>query len=167
MRISDGRTPVEVAALAGCPDVVDWLVGAGADPPPDDGVDALIAALVTADRNRVDALRRHLPAAWAERPALVVWAAARGKLDAVVLLAECGFDVSALGRTDVPMEQAWETALHHGAAQGDVDMVRTLLELGADPTIKDARFNGTPLDWAQHFDQPATAALLAPVTPAP
>jgi hypothetical protein len=36
-----------------------------------------------------------------------------------------------------------------------------LLRLGADPAITDARFNGTPLDWARYFGQPAVAGLLA------
>jgi hypothetical protein len=43
-----------------------------------------------------------------------------------VLLAELGFDVNALGRTDIPMEQAWETALHEAAAHGDVQMARSV-----------------------------------------
>ena len=91
-----------------------------------------------------------------------MWAAARRSTDAIVLLAELGCDVNALGRTDVPMEQAWETALHEAAAQGDVQMARLLLDLGADPDIKDTRFDSTPLGWARHFGQQATIELLQP-----
>ena len=43
-RSSDGRTPAEVAALNGCPELVDWLVAHGAARPALTGVDALIAA---------------------------------------------------------------------------------------------------------------------------
>jgi ankyrin repeat protein len=62
------------------------------------------------------------------------------------------------------MEQAWETALHSAAGEGEVDGVRLLLDLGADPDIHDMRFDATPLGWAEHFGQAATAELLRPLT---
>ena len=43
------------------------------------------------------------------------------------------------------------TALHLAAQNGDVAAVRALLAGGADPTVKDALFDGTPGDWASHF----------------
>jgi hypothetical protein len=95
---------------------------------------------------------------------LIVWAAARQKRDAIPLLVELGFDVNALGRSDIPMEQAWETALHEAAGSGDIELARLLLEFGADPNIKDARFDSTPLGWAHHFGQQALIELLEPLT---
>jgi ankyrin repeat protein len=163
-RTSHERTPAEVAALAGCPELADWLVARGARRPASEGVDGLIAAVLSDDRATVERLRQHAAQARAERPALIVWAAARRKRAAIPLLVELGFDVNALGRTDVPMEQAWETALHEAAAQGDVRLGRLLLDLGADPGIKDARFDSTPLGWATHFGQPAMIELLRPLT---
>ncbi len=163
-RTSHGRTPVQVAALSGCPDVVEWLVAKGAKRPAAEGVDGLVAAALAGDRPTVERLRAHLDAARAQRPALIVWAAARRLPAAVALLAELGFDVNALGRTDVPMEQAWETALHCAASNGDVDLARLLLDLGADPNLKDARFDATPLGWAHHFDHKAMVELLEPRT---
>jgi hypothetical protein len=80
------------------------------------------------------------------------------------MLAELGFDVNAYGRGDAPVEQEWETALHHGAVTGNVALTRRLLDLGADPDLRDRRFGATPLDWARHFQQSSTAALLEPVT---
>ena len=164
MRTSDGRTPTELAALSGCPELAEWLVAQGTAPPPTDGPDALIAAALAGDRATVQRLATHLDTVRAERPALVVWAAARGKRDAIPLLVELGFDVNARGRSDVPMEQAWETALHEAAGNGDVELARLLLDLGADPNVEDARFHATPLGWAQHFGRTATAELLAPLT---
>ena len=163
-RTSDGRTPAEVAALSGCPEIVEWLVAQGAARPASEGVDGLIAAALRCDRPTVDRLRGHVEAARAQRPALIVWAAARGKQDAIPLLAELGFDVNALGRTDVPMEQAWETALHQAAGNGDVELATRLLALGADPNIRDARYDSTPLGWAHHFGQDAMIELLEPLT---
>lgn len=37
------------------------------------------------------------------------------------------------------------------AQQGDGDLVRRRLGLGADPSIPDRRFGGTGADWARHF----------------
>jgi hypothetical protein len=163
-RTSDGRTPVQVAALAGCPDLVEWFVARGAEPPAAEGVDGLIAAVLAGDFSATERLREHADEANAQRPALIVWAASRGKHGAVRELAALGFDVNAMGRSDVPMEQAWETALHVAAANDDVDLARTLLDLGADPNIDDARFHSAPLGWAHHFDHPEIIALLEPLT---
>jgi hypothetical protein len=69
------------------------------------------------------------------------------------LLAELGFDVNAYGRGDAPVEEAWETALHHSAVDGNVELTRRLLDLGADPNLRDHRFDATPLDWARHSQQ--------------
>jgi ankyrin repeat protein len=159
-RTSDGRTPAEVAALAGSPEVVDYLVAHGATPPRLVGPEGLISAVLCGDHQGVEKLKDNAAKARRQRPGLIVWAAARRKLDAVRTLVELGFDVNAFGRSDVPMEQAWETALHHAAGNGDVELVRALLDLGADPKLRDGRFNSTPLGWAEHFDQKAAVELL-------
>jgi len=99
-----------------------------------------------------------------ERPALIAWAAACGSPAAVEFLAELGFDVNARGRTDVPSDQPWQTALHKAAEDGNLELARTLLRLGADPNIRDQRFDSTPLGWARYFGRPALIELLEPVT---
>jgi ankyrin repeat protein len=163
-RTSDGRTPVEVAALAGCPELVEWFVARGATRPPAEGVDGLIAAVLAGDVASTERLSGDAEEAKAQRPALIVWAASRNKRDAVSALVALGFDVNAMGRADVPMEQPWETALHVAAGEGDMQLARLLLDLGADPNIEDARFHSTPLGWAHHFEQPEMIALLEPLT---
>jgi ankyrin repeat protein len=94
----------------------------------------------------------------------VLRATVAGRLDAIRLLVEAGFDVNARGRADLPIDEPWETALHHAAGAGDVAAVRLLLSLGADRNARDERFDATPLDWARHFDQDETAAVLGSVT---
>jgi ankyrin repeat protein len=74
--------------------------------------------------------------------------------------------VNARARADFPIEQEWETALHEAAAAGEIDAARLLIELGADPAVRDARFQATPLGWAEHFGQEAMAGFLRPLTPA-
>ncbi len=157
----DGRTPVELALLNGNSDIADHLVAHGAEPPAPDPVRDLIAAAFRADRSAVAAARPEVVAqARRSRPGLIVWAASRASVETVTLLAELGFDVNAYGRGDAPVEQPWETALHQAAGNGDVEMTRALLALGADPTLRDRRFDGTPFDWAVHLGQPATAEVL-------
>jgi len=163
----DGRTPAEVAAICGCPAVLDWLVEHGGVPrPAAEGTDGLIAAALAGDRHRALQLAGYADAARAQRPGLIVWAASRRAWPAIPLLAELGWDVNARARVDFPMEQEWETALHEAAGSGEIDAARMLIQLGADAGICDTRFHATPLCWAEHFGQQATAAYLRPLTPA-
>jgi ankyrin repeat protein len=164
IRTAHGRTPSEIAALAGCPDLVDYFASRGAPPPALTGAEALIAAALGGDSASVGRLRSHRAEAIADRPGLVVWAAARGMIDSVPVLVDLGFDVNALARSDVPIEDAWESALHAAAGTGDVEMVRLLLRLGADPNQRDARFDATPLGWAQYTDHQPVVAVLEPIT---
>jgi ankyrin repeat protein len=164
----DGQTPVELAHLNGHIDIVNYLVTRGAAPPGPDPVRELIAAALRADRSTVDAIRADHPDAVTEarrsRPGLMVWAAAQAPMETITLLVDLGFDINAYGRADAPVEQPWETALHHSAGSGHVELTRRLLALGADPDLRDQRFDATPLGWARHLGQPATAALLESVT---
>lgn len=157
-------TPAELAALCGSRAVLDYLVAQGAPPPAAAGVDGLIAAALAGDRATVDRLRRHVGDARRQRPGLIVWAAARRAWHAVPILAELGFDVNARGRADVPREQEWQTALHAAAQHDDLDGARLLVDLGADPNIHDARFDATPLGWAEHFGHTRVAEFLRPLT---
>jgi len=101
-----------------------------------------------------------VPAAIASRPGLVAWAANLGDRDAVRRAVELGWDVDRPARTDVPSDQEWETALHAAAGNGDAEMVGLLLELGADPSATDCRFQATAAQWAEHFGHHALAARL-------
>jgi hypothetical protein len=133
-----------------------------------DAEERVLEAVLAGDRAEVDRLAETVPGvvsrARDRRPGLVVWAASQLRLDAVRVAVELGWDVNQRARTDVPSDQEWETALHHAAGNGEVTLTLLLLELGADSTVRDARFDGTPLDWAVHLDQPETAALLREVS---
>jgi hypothetical protein len=139
------------------------LAELGSPPPANDGVDTLIASALAADRKGVERLAEHLDEAREQRPGLIVWAARLNRPAAVALLAELGCEVNARGRSDIPMEQQWETALHQAAGSGSAELTIRLLDLGADPDIEDTRFHSTPLGWARHFEQPATIHILEPV----
>jgi len=164
----DGVTVTSMAATTGHPELIDYLVGHGApalDLPPED---AFVAAALAVDRERMGRLLAGQPGLAGQlrsaRPALVTWAAACGSPAAVEFLAELGFDVNARGRTDVPSDQPWQTALHKAAEDGNLELARALLRLGADPNLRDQRFGSTPLGWARYFERPALIELLEPVT---
>jgi hypothetical protein len=82
---------------------------------------------------------------------------ARARREARDALAELPDDVDRL--------HEGQTLLHAAAWDGDLDRIRTLLAAGADPTIRDRRFGGRPLDWAVHAFQTEAETLLREVTP--
>jgi ankyrin repeat protein len=160
----DGHTPAGLAVLNGDAEIAEYLVSRGSPPAGLDPAGELVGAALRADRHAVERLRVEHPDALAEarrrRPGLIVWASARGRAESVALLAELGFDVNALGRGDAPVAGEWETALHHAAAHGDLELAELLLSLGADTGIHDARFGSTPAGWAAHFGHESMVALL-------
>ena len=164
----DGVTVTSMAATTGHPELIGYLVEHGAPAPDLAPADAFVAAALAADRERMGRLLAGHPGLRDQllhaRPALVTWAAACGSPAAVEFLVELGFDVNARGRTDVPSDQPWQTALHKAAEDGNLELARMLLRLGADPDIRDQRFDSTPLGWARYFDRPTLIELLEPVT---
>lgn len=165
--VAPGRTPLQLARRAGRPAVVALLTALGAQRD-DDPEGELVLALLTGDEasvsRRLATAPEVLRALRTAAPSLVLRAAVADQPDGLRLLAQLGFDLNALGRADLPLEEPWETALHHAAGEGKEDLVRLLLALGADPEVRDRRFGATPLQWAQHLGRSGTADLLAPVT---
>jgi ankyrin repeat protein len=52
------------------------------------------------------------------------------------------------------------TALHMTVENGEMDIARVLLDAGADPNIRDDKFNSTALGWAEFFGRADFAELL-------
>lgn len=97
----------------------------------------------------------------------VTWAAENGFADRLALLGRHGIDVSGVDPVlprlpDDPnyRDADGATALHHAAWSGDLELIRRLLDAGADPTLTDGRFGTTPLGWAEHAYQDEAADLL-------
>jgi hypothetical protein len=158
--------PAELALTTGHAELLDVLTEFGAEPPRLDPDEAVLAMLLAGDRDRALSLDnpRALEKVKVTRPGLIVWAAVLGRPAAVELIAELGFDVNARARTDGPGTTQWETALHHTARAGDLPLARRLVELGADPDVRDERFGTTPLGWARYFGQQELIAFLDPLT---
>jgi ankyrin repeat protein len=158
-------TPIEVALLNGHKALADQLRALGARPARLSAADAFVAAVLGGDAEAVQqAPAQVIAAVRRKRTGLVTWAAAQGAPNAVELLAAAGFDVNALGRSDIPSNDPWHTALHVAAKNGDLTLARTLLELGADPNIPDKHYQSTPLSWARNSGHPALTELLEPLT---
>ena len=97
----------------------------------------------------------------------VGWAAEHGFTGRLDLLARHGIDVSGVDVVtpvfpDDPnaLDDEGATALHQAAWAGDLELIRRLLDAGADTTLTDRRFGSTPLAWAEHAYQNEAADLL-------
>jgi ankyrin repeat protein len=86
----------------------------------------------------------------------LVFASLCGRLEVVRCLLDRGIAIDA-----TPPGSHWTaTALHTAAGQGHRAVIELLLARGADRSIQDARYRGTPLDWARHMGRDDVAALL-------
>ena len=52
------------------------------------------------------------------------------------------------------------TPLHLAAAHGHADVVRLLLAAGAEPSIRDSKYDGDAISWAEFFQQPNIVQIL-------
>lgn len=81
---------------------------------------------------------------------------AQRHVDGIRWLLAHGVDVNA-------KRTVWDcnaTALHLATEHGATDLVRLLLEAAADPGIRDGKYEGTALDWAEFCGWPEIAELL-------
>ena len=79
------------------------------------------------------------------------------RVQAVRLLTETGFDAHGAGRRTTP--------LHLAAYHGDLELVRVLVSLGADPGREEPEFRSTPFGWAEHAGAQEVADYLRSVSP--
>jgi ankyrin repeat protein len=120
-----------------------------------DPVEEFLSACMAADRATVDRMLAARPglvaAAITRRPDAVLQATELRRPDVIRLLADLGFDVNVWARI---------TPLHQAAYDGDVSVVQTLLDVGADAELREPGFNATPLGWAEHARREDVIELL-------
>jgi ankyrin repeat protein len=155
------RTPYELAVLHGNSEIAEYLFAHGARQTSLSALDSFSAACLNADAVRARSLLRKHPKLIEqlgdEQAELLNLAAEADKRAAVRLMAELGFDLNALKRT---------TPLHLAAAGGHLELVKLLLELGADPLIRDEEFKARPIGWAVYNEQLEVAEFLKQFQPA-
>ncbi|MEU0885747.1 ankyrin repeat domain-containing protein [Lentzea sp. NPDC005914] len=135
--------------------------------PTDDPQEVLDEALSWAARNdRVevfgDLLKRGARIdADVYRGTALAWAAWCGLENATRALLDLGANPNQ--RTDFggPMHGEGVTALHLAAERGHLEIIRILLDAGADRTITDSNYDSTPANWAGHNSQRDAQALLS------
>ncbi len=154
------RTPYEVALLNGNMEIAQYLLDHGAKQTALNDLDAFAAACLTADVDRARSLLAKdatlVDQLGNERAELLNLAAGDDKRDAVRLMVELQFDLNEVKRT---------AAVHMAACCGHLEMIMLLIDLGADPLVRDTEFNATPLGWAEYNHQTAVAEYLKEFEP--
>jgi ankyrin repeat protein len=144
-----GRTPYEEAVRAGHHDIAEHLIQHGAkktdlDPLETFALDCIagrrdeVRDRLTADstilnrlghRGRMDMLHRAVEAK---------------EFNGIRLIVGVGVDVNGM----VPGTGMDRAVLHNAAGWGELDVVKLLVELGADPNLRDLTYHATPIGWA-------------------
>ena len=155
----DGCTALECALRAGNRAIAEYLQAHGARLVPLAPLEAFAAACAAGDRGGARAMLTSRPdlvqqLSGARRAELLHAAVETRRADAIRLMAELGFELNALTRN---------APLHEAAWAGDLELVRLLVELGADPTVREPTYHATPLGWAAHNHQSAVVAYLLPM----
>ena len=121
--------------------------------------DEFVLACLRGDREAVAAAKEADPdvvnRTIAGHPDLTVEAAATARWDAIPLLIELGFSVNG---------SSGRSALHHAAADGNVELVRILIEHGADVEAIDPIFKVKPVEWARFFARSEVVDYLTQAT---
>lgn len=145
---ADPDSAIHAAALHGYFQTVTALIAHG----------ALIDLPTAAVLNRVEDARRLMRTAnSAERHLALAVASQVGHIEIVRLLLDAGEDPN---RYNPPGGHSHTTPLHQAALIGNEDLVRLLIERGANVDTKDVLWRGTPADWAQHEGRTELEAYL-------
>ncbi len=156
--LADDSSPVLTAVAFGITEAVAPLLQAGCR------VDNVILASVVGDTKMVQSLLgiegefdadtlsrcqqpwlpvptdRQLACEWA-----LILGAMCGQTECVQLLLDAGVDIDAKPK----ISHMTGSALHTACMAGQLDVIELLIARGADPTICDDRYAGTPVDWAR------------------
>jgi peptide-methionine (S)-S-oxide reductase len=158
--VVSGQVPRECGVQL---ELIDVLVGAGADP---NCLDAALAHRENAAAERLleRGARETLVASIClqrpydlaattpeERQVALAGATLHGRADAIRDLVAAGVDVNAFNPPDW---HSHSTALHSAVDSGSVETMQALVDAGADLTIRDTLFDGTPPDWANYLKRP-------------
>jgi hypothetical protein len=168
--VRDGRTPYQAAVRAGNLDIAAYLVEHGAERHELGRDEAFAAACIAGRRDEalghiaaepglVDRIGHH------RRVELLHRAVESRSAAGIRLMAELGFEISGITRHDNVGIALNATPLHNAAWFGQLDLIRLLFELGADPTLRDPTYQATPRDWAAYNQQNEAVALLDELAP--
>ena len=169
--LRDGRTSYETAVFAGHDEIAAYLLGHGAKSAKLDTLSAFEAACVAgrgADARAALAAHPDLldRLGLDGRIRLVHRAVEANQPDGLRLMADLGFEIGKWTEHDRAGINLHTTPLHNAAWMGNLEMVKLLVELGADPNVRDPQYDATPLGWARYNGQTEIALYLEPRTQA-
>ena len=153
--LTKGKTPYEAARLLGRDEIAAYLLAHGARETELSDLELFQAACMSGQTEKARALKAAGGAvAEAAKPLegeMLSDAVVQGNKGALATMIELGFDLGTAGT---------QTPLHDAAYHGRVDMVRMLLEAGADPTARDPNHAAPPIGFALYAGQEQVVALL-------
>lgn len=148
----DSQPPYREAVYHGNEAVAEYLAASGAETFPLDDLDRFAGACISGDGDRARALLARDPSLIAglgdRGDALMENAVGSDNRDAVRLMAGLGFDVNACG-------------MHDAARYGHLDMIKLLVDLGADVSLRDSGHGISALGFASHHQQDHVIDYLA------
>jgi len=142
-----GLTPLDLAALIGATDLARALLERGAK--------LRLPAAIALDKKRdVERLLACDPGTlkpggrWGR---LIVRAAERSSGRVVEALIEAGADVNVHDETKTAIDRTSRyTSLHGAAWNGNLGAIEVLMRHGADVTVREEKYHGTPAGWADY-----------------
>lgn len=137
------QTAYEVAIRHGHQEAAALLTSAGGRSDRIDGADLLLSAALASDVAETERWRDHAALLRSRRPDALRLAGQQHGVSSIQCLLGLGYDINATAADG-------RTALHEAALRGDGDLCGWLLDHGADPTLRDRAFSGTPAAWARH-----------------
>jgi ankyrin repeat protein len=147
----DGRTAYEAARREGHDDIAEFLAAHGARRIEPSAADTFSLACIHGRRAQVQAMLAADPAlldrmSAEDRLGLLHRAIGANERDGVRLIVELGVDVNSM----IPNTGLDRAPLHSAAGGGDLEMVKLLIGLGADPQLRDYPFQAAPIGWAKY-----------------
>jgi ankyrin repeat protein len=152
--LRNGRTPYEEALRTGNQSIAEYLLQHGAKKTELDATETFALACIADQRDEVQARLAADPnlldkLGHAGRIELLHRAVESKRHNSVRLVVELGVDINGM-----VTGTGWDrTVLHNAAAWGGLDMVKLLLELGADPHLRDQTHHAAPIGWAAYGQQ--------------
>jgi ankyrin repeat protein len=149
-----GRTPYEEALRAGHQAIAEYLLEHGAKRVDLAPLETFALACIAGRRDDVRAML-------SEDPSLLERLGHQGRIEllhrgldakqtaGIRLIVELGVDINGM----VPGTGLDRSVLHNAAGWAGLEMVKLLLDLGADPILRDPTYHAAPIGWAVHNQQ--------------
>lgn len=150
-----GKTPLETALIMGEQEIADYLISQGAKTNRISSTTRLLNALSLADEAKTRAILQEEPELIKElapqHREILCDAIKRKRFKALDIMIKLGFTLN---------DNSDRTPLHEAALDGDVNILKKLIEAGADSSLREPTYCQPPLGFAIHVNQQAAIEYL-------